>query len=138
MPAKDRFHEVVKHALINEGWTITHDPLYLRAGGVTFHVDLGAERMLAAEKNGEKIAIEIKTFAGSSIITDFHEALGQFRNYQMVLAEQEPERLLYLAVPLNTYDEFFQLPFGQAAIRYNQLKLLVYDVEREVIARWLP
>ncbi|MGA1262474.1 MAG: element excision factor XisH family protein, partial [Prochlorothrix sp.] len=29
MAAKDRFHEQVRTALIQEGWTITHDPLYL-------------------------------------------------------------------------------------------------------------
>ena len=29
MSAKDRFHDLVKVALIQEGWTITHDPLYL-------------------------------------------------------------------------------------------------------------
>ncbi len=138
MPAKDQYHDVVKHALIKAGWTITHDPLFLRSGGVAFHIDLGAERVLGAEKAGQKIAVEIKGFQGSSLINEFHEAAGQFGNYHIVLAENDPERMLYLAVPIDVYDTFFQLPFGQAAIRYHHLKLLVYRVASEEITLWLP
>lgn len=57
-------------------------------------------------------------------------------NYRMALSERQPERVLYLAVPLDTYDTFFQLPFGQAAISHHQLKLIVYDVDKEVIKTW--
>ncbi|MEG3972351.1 element excision factor XisH family protein [Microcoleus sp. T2B6] len=28
MPAKDKFHELVKTALQNQDWTITHDPYH--------------------------------------------------------------------------------------------------------------
>ena len=30
MPARDFYHDVVKLALIADGWTITHDPLVLQ------------------------------------------------------------------------------------------------------------
>jgi hypothetical protein len=30
--AKDIYHEQVKNALINEGWTITHDPFKIMLG----------------------------------------------------------------------------------------------------------
>jgi hypothetical protein len=33
MPAKDLFHDCVRHALIHDGWTFTHDPLRLTWGG---------------------------------------------------------------------------------------------------------
>ncbi len=26
MPAKDTYHDAVRHALVKDGWTITHDP----------------------------------------------------------------------------------------------------------------
>jgi len=32
MPRKDAFHEIVKTALVKDGWIITHDPLILKFG----------------------------------------------------------------------------------------------------------
>lgn len=49
MPAKDILHETVKHALIKEGWIITDDYLYLEYAGVDMFVDLGAEKLIAAQ-----------------------------------------------------------------------------------------
>lgn len=121
--AKDKFHDAVKNALIKEGWTITNDPLFLQFGGVDLYVDLGAEKMLAAQKDNQKIAVEIKSFLGDSTITEFHQALGQLLNYRLILKRQEPERILYLAVPLDIYESFFKLEFTQLAIADYQLKL---------------
>ncbi len=100
MSAKDAFHDVVKNALKKAGWTITHDPLYISFGGVQMQIDLGAERLIAAERDGEKIAVEVKSFLNTSAISDFHTALGQFLNYRAAIRAEEPERKLYLAVPL--------------------------------------
>ncbi len=137
MPAKDKFHQAVKTALQNEGWTITADPLYLEFGGVDMYVDLAAEKMIAAEREGRKIAVEIKSFSAPSLISEFHTALGQFINYRTALQTQEAERRLYLAVPEDTYWAFFTLPFTQTVITQQQLKVLVYDMEQEVIVKWL-
>jgi XisH protein len=49
--AKDKFHDAVKNALIKEGWTVTDDPLFLQFGGVDLFVDLGAENIIAAQKD---------------------------------------------------------------------------------------
>jgi hypothetical protein len=62
MSARDKFHEAVKIALQKDGWTITADPLFFRFGGVDVYIDLAAERIIAAERNGEAIAIESKAF----------------------------------------------------------------------------
>ncbi len=86
MPAKDVFHDAVKNALIKENWVITDDPLYLEFGGVDLYVNLGAERLVGAEKDGKKIAVEIKSFIRRSLISEFHTALGQFINYRTVLS----------------------------------------------------
>lgn len=137
MPAKDIFHNTVKFALEKEGWIITHDPLLIRFGGVEMYVDLGAEKLIAAEKDGQKIAVEIKSFLNYSAISEFHAALGQFINYRLALEEQEPERVLYLAIPLDTYNSFFSLPFIQIVKQRYQLKLLIYDPQREVITEWI-
>ncbi|MFN8489400.1 MAG: XisH family protein [Caldilineaceae bacterium] len=138
MPNKDRFHDAVRKALEKERWKITHDPLFLNFAQVEMYVDLGAEPLLAAEKDDAQIAIEIKTFLGSSAINEFHTALGQYLNYQVALEDQHPGRVLYLAVPLEIYESFFRLEFGQIAIRRYRLKLIVYDPDQEVIVQWLP
>ncbi len=120
MSAKDVFHEVVKRALQKDGWHITHDPLLLKVGGVSMSIDLGAELLIAAEREGEKIAVEVKSFLErSSAISEFHTALGQFINYRGALRRDEPDRVLYLAVPLTTYQSFFQLDFLKAMVEEN-------------------
>ncbi|BAZ42632.1 XisH protein [Calothrix sp. NIES-4101] len=134
--AKDRFHDAVKIALEKEGWTITADPLEISVGDVDFEIDLAAE-MLAAERAGEKIAVEIKSFIGRSNVSNFHTALGQFINYQFALEEFEPERKLFLAIPESIYNTFFQRRFVRSVIERTQIHLLVYDEKQEVITQWL-
>ena len=137
MSAKDATHNVVRKALEKDGWTITQDPYYIKVGGVELYIDLGAEAMVAAEREGQKIAVEIKSFLGASSISEFHTALGQFFNYRLALEEKEPDRELYLAVPLNTYNDFFSLQFIQKVVQ-TTLKLLIYDEQSEVISQWIP
>jgi hypothetical protein len=125
MSAKDITHAIVRLALEKDGWTITHDPYYLKVGGVEMYIDLGAELMIVAERDDQKIAVEIKSFLGASSISEFHTALGQFINYQLALEEKEPAQTLYLAAPLDIYNDFFTLPFIQKVIQRIQLKLLI-------------
>jgi XisH protein len=134
--AKDAFHEVVKTALQKDGWQITHDPYTLQAGTLELYIDLGAQKVVAAEKDGQKIAVEIKSFVGPSKISEFYTALGQFISYRTALQEQEAERILYLAIPSNVYDSFFTMGFIQSIVQQNQISLLIYDTEREAIAQW--
>ena len=96
MPARDLYHHQVRQALVKDGWTITHDPLRLTWGRKDVYVDLGAERILAAEKGSQRIAVEIKTFLGPSDMQDLEQALGQFVLYRSVLRRREPDRELYL------------------------------------------
>jgi predicted RecB family endonuclease len=86
MSARDIFHEVVKKTLQKDGWQITNDPLSFTVGGVKMSVDLAAEKLIAAEREGEKIAVEVKSFLEkSSAISEFHTALGQFINYRVCI-----------------------------------------------------
>lgn len=136
MPAKDIFHDVVKSALEKEGWNITADPLFLRFGGLELYIDLGAERIIAAQKDEEKIAVEIKSFVGNSATTEFSTALGQFLKYQVALQEEDPGRILYLAIPLDTYRYFFNLELPRILVERYQVNLIVYDPENQVIVTW--
>ena len=134
--AKGLFHQVVKDALIKDGWNITHDPFPVDYGDVQMQIDLGAERLLAATKDNTTIAVEIKSFVRPSAIAEFHTAVGQYLNYRRALRAQEPNRILYLAVPSQTYDEFFRLRFIEEGIEEYQIYLLVYDVEERSIVKW--
>jgi hypothetical protein len=135
--AKDLYHEQVKAALQKEGWQITHDPYEIRVGGVEMYIDLAAEQVIAAQRNGTKIAVEIKSFISPSTISDFHLAHGQFLDYRYALESEEPERVLYLAVPVRVYQTFFTLQFIQQVMQRSQIKLLVYDAEQEAVVKWI-
>lgn len=136
MAAKDIYHDAVCKMLTSADWKITHNPLQIRIGDIDLAIDLGAENLIAAEKDREKVAIEIKSFINPSGITDFHAALGQYMNYEQALEEFEPERKLYLAIPLDTYNTLFMKRFIQAALQRRQIKLFVFDPENGVIVQW--
>ena len=136
MPAKDIYHNAVKNALVKDGWIITHDPLHIGFGGFDFFIDLGAENLIGADKNGKKIAVEVKSFVGTSSLTEFHLAVGQLLNYRLVLKQEEPDRILYLAISEYVYDTFFKTIFGQLAAEGHKLKLIVFDELQEEITRW--
>lgn len=138
MSAKDKFHETVKTALQKDRWVITHDPYPLQAGSFNLAIDLGAEKIIAAEQTGRKIAVEIKSFRKPSRIADFYSALGQFISYRSALKIQEPDRRLYLGVPSEIYEEFFLTSFIQELVQENQIYILTYNIQQEVIERWLP
>ncbi len=135
--AKDKYHNLVKKALQQIGWTITNDPLYIPTFKRRLEVDLGAERVIAAEKGNKKIAVEIKSFIGLSEIHEFYKALGQFNYYQLALEDIESDRILYLAVPLDIYDTLFTEPLTLKAITRYNIKIIVYNVEAETIEKWI-
>ncbi len=59
MPARDLYHDTVKKALVKDGWTITHDPFKLTVGIRDYFVDLGAQELVAAEKDMRSYADRI-------------------------------------------------------------------------------
>ncbi|AFZ06207.1 XisH protein [Oscillatoria nigro-viridis PCC 7112] len=138
MPAKDLYHNVVKNALIKDGWRITHDPLRLKWGIKDMYVDLGAERILSAEKAGQKIAVEVKSFVGASDMNDLENALGQYLVYRSVIARTEPDRKLYLAITQSVFSELLSEPLGQIIRADYQVCLIVFAEQNEEIVQWEP
>lgn len=136
MPAIDTYHDVVKNALIKDGWTITHDPYTLAFGQKNVFVDLGAERVLAAEKGQEKIAIEIKSFQGASDVRDLEMAVGQYVFYRALLSRFEPERKLFLAVPYSVFVSTLDEPIARPVIEDLAIACLAFDPQQEVIVKW--
>ncbi|MEG4959405.1 MULTISPECIES: XisH family protein [unclassified Microcoleus] len=136
MSAKDIFHNAVRSALEKEGWIITHDPLFIKVEELDFFIDLAGEKILAAEKDGFKIAVEIKSFIGASDLASFYIALGQFLSYRSALRKKQPNRSLYLAINQDVYNDFFCNRFIQELIAEHQLKLLIFDAIQEGILLW--
>lgn len=136
MSAKDLFHQGVLIAIKKDGWDITHDPFYLKLNDIEFYIDLGAERLITAQRSGQKIAIEIKSFLGASAVKEFHLALGQFLNYRLALKQIEPERILYLAIPKDTYEDFFARQFVQNSVAEYKIKLMIFDPVKQEVVLW--
>jgi hypothetical protein len=111
--------------------------LPLRVGNIGYEVDFGAEKLIAAEKAGQKIAVELKSFEGPSEVNEFHKAVGQFNDYFVALEMLEPDRILYLAVPETTWNGFFQEIAIQRAIRRIEAKIIVYDPVNQLIISWI-
>ena len=121
MPAKDLYHEVVKTALIKDGWTITDDPFRIRlARGRNLFVDLGAERLLAADRSTERIAVEVKSFTRPSDMKDLEEALGQFVLYARLLIRHAPERTLFSWRSASATTRKLLLPGRATPCRYRR------------------
>ena len=72
----------------------------------------------------------------TSFTCEFHRVLGQFLNYSMGMEEFDPNRKLYLAVPIKTYEDNFQLSFVKKAIRRFKIRLIIYDNVNEKIVKW--
>ncbi len=136
--ARDKYHYAARIALEKEKWVVTNDPLELSFKQADFEIDLAAERLIAAERGLEKIAVEIKSFLSKSAISEFHTALGQYLNYHEALQNLQPDRKLFLAVPSDAYNTFFQLPFTQDSLKKYQIPLIVYNPKTEVIELWKP
>ncbi len=138
MAKLDRFHNQVRTALQKDGWTITHDPYTLPSGRRNLYVDLGAERLLAAERRGETIAVEVKSFLHESEVADLEDAVGQFIVYRAALRRHDPKRRLLLAVPSEAFESVWSDEIGLHVVEDEKIALFVFDPSKEVIERWVP
>jgi len=137
MPRKDLYHDQVRRALEKDGWTITHDPMRFRWKGRTIWPDLGVEKVIAAERGMEKIAVEIKSFLSPILLVDFYEALGQYDIYKAALSELDAERMVILAVPQAVYQDFLSGEFASTILQIKNLPFFVYDIDNETIVKWI-
>lgn len=137
MAAMDFFHNIVRMALENDGWIITDDPLKVSYGKADYKIDLGAERIIAAAKESEVIAVEIKTFGEPSFVYAFHAALGQYINYKRGLRKTEKPHQLFLAVSIDIYELHFDKLMVQDAIEEDDLKVMVFNPTTKTIVKWI-
>ena len=137
MPRYDLYHNQVKQALIKEGWQITDDPFTLDYKGIRLYADLGAEKVIAAQRDSEKIVVEIKVFNTPSLMTELEKAIGQYNVYRSFLKRLEPERWLYLAITDDVYQDFFCLEPIQEVVNDQVISLIIFNPELEVVIQWI-
>lgn len=135
--AKDFYHDNVRLALEKDGWLITHDPYTVKVEEVGYEIDFGVEPLIAAEKDYSKIAVEVKSFVGPSTINEFHKAVGQFNDYSVALEIQEPQRVLFLAIPEDIWERFFQKRIIQRSLERIGAKIVVYNPTTNTIVKWI-
>ncbi|MEG4803916.1 XisH family protein [Microcoleus sp. ARI1-B5] len=148
MPPRDSIHNIVKQAIVKDGWQITNDPYVISYGERFLFVDLAATELstpdrifgqfIGAEYKNSRIAIEIKEFGGKSAIADLEQAIGQYILYQLLLKQVDPERHVYLAIPDSTYYSLFSEPIGELVIAELPLKLLIVDLQKTEVKQWIP
>jgi hypothetical protein len=137
MAQLDKIHNAVKKALVKDDWTITADPYEIRFKDIRVYADLAAERPFTAERNGEKIVVEAKSFVGRSSVSEFEKALGQYNLYLSFLEETLPEYKLFLAISDKIKDKFFNKIAIRHVIKRFALRLIVIDLEKEEIVEWI-
>ena len=135
--ARDIFHTLVKEALEKENWIVTHDPLLLHSrkeGGL--QTDLGAEKVLIAEKEQKRIAVEVKSFVHISILHDFLLAVGQFYVYRKILLKNDPNRVLYVALPDFVFNRIIKYDWAREVTEDLEMKFILYDTHLKIITAW--
>lgn len=139
MAKDDLYYTNAKEALQKDGWTITDDPYFVRLHNINFKMDLGAERIIFnVENQREKIAVEVKSFLGPSFMNNFHNAIGQYRNYSTVLSNVEKDRKLWLAIPDKIYKANFMNPLITEMVLVNGMSIVTFDENINRIVKWIP
>jgi hypothetical protein len=137
VPALDTCHPHIVRALNKAGWNVAPKPFVLKLSrGHTLFIDLEAAR---EEEVGKRtiLLVEVKCFPeGSAATSELYAAIGQYLVYRDLLKQSQIDVDLYLAVPVEAYqDVFTRMALG--TISENHIKMMIVDTEREVIIQWL-
>lgn len=136
MPAIDQCEPQVIRALQKQGWIVTRRPFAIRLGkGESIYADL---RLVSAQDQRVIIVVEVKCFSEKrSILDEFYHAVGQYLFYRDVLVLKNINTPIYLSVPLNIYDTFFNRETVKTVVQNAQIKVIVVDLENEEVVSWL-
>lgn len=136
MPRLDHCHAQVVHALEKDGWQITAAPRRYKIADRTIYVDLEASRRTNGRRE-EILLAEVKCFADEdSRTTDLYIAVGQYIIYRAVLKRFGVNTPLYLAIPNEIYSTIFDSSVLEA-IKDSKIKLVIVNLEQEVVEQWI-
>src|SRR4051812_34774261 len=137
MTAKDLIHDAVRAALVKDGWTITDDPFTIEYEDVRVYADLAAERPASDRGAARRIVVEIKSFISPSPVFDLELAIGQYELYRCMLEFTGSDQALYLAVSSATHENVLDGPTVEAVLARLRIALLIVDVEKPEVAKWI-
>ena len=135
MPANDKYQKTVTNALIKDGWQIADEQIALPIEGRNLWIDIEA-----VKTSSEKIIlIEVKGFENiASPINYFQQVVGQLIMYRTAIKYWNLDsHILYLAIPDYAYNSFFQETIVKLIITELELKLLIFNPEKEEITVWV-
>ena len=126
--------DTVVRALVNDGWVILKEQFRLVLENRKAWIDIRA----AKQQLGEVIFVEVKSFENiSSQVAYLQQILGQYLLYRAIIEERERGEDLFLAIPAHAYEGIFSEEIGKFVIRRFQLKIVVFDIEKETIIQWI-
>ncbi|MEM1327243.1 MAG: element excision factor XisH family protein [Bacteroidota bacterium] len=134
MAARDKLRDLVKATLIKQDWTIAEN-----LARIEQEVNLGFKpennQLIAAEKDGQKIGVQVESFLTSSTLQEMYGVVGRHSMYSLALKHHEPDRKLRIAVPKPIHDSFFQLPFIRDFVKRQEMDLMDYSVENQELTQ---
>lgn len=134
MPAKDRYHDRLKQALIKHKWRITREQVKLKIGDRRLWIDFEAEQRV----NDALILVEVKEMVSASQVNDLANSIGQYLMYRVALENKNIQTPLYMAVSNTTFRGILSEEIGQLMIKRFDIWLIIFDPESEVITEWRP
>ncbi len=138
MPTQDLYHDIVRDALRQDGWRITHTTLQLKARAASSAGELWEGPWLIADKDERKVAVVVSSFVGRSNLTDITQTWRQLRLSRPQLHDMDSDRVVYLAVRQATYSACFGGTEGDLLLEKEHMQLIVFDPRAEVIVQWVP
>jgi len=134
VPAKDRYQDTVIRALQKAGWPLITEQIAIIVEDRRLWIDIRARK----EAEDLAILIEVKGFEGMpSPIEYLANATGKYAMYRAALDYLQIEMPLYMAVPEAAYRGILSEEIGKQTLKHNNVRLLVFDPEREEIVKWI-
>jgi hypothetical protein len=137
--ATDVCEPQIIRALENDGWHLVRKPLPIRTGERLLFADFTAQRVIGDDAEIEEIVIvEVKCFTNPEYdLQELYTTVGQYHVYRAALAFNGLKLPLYLAVPLSAYERLIEDEVVSFLFESTAINLLIVDIEKEEIVRWL-
>ena len=131
MPVKDRYHDLVKGALILDGWRIVKEQVLITTETRRLFIDI----QVVSQTQPISALIEVKGF--TSPVDALAEALGQYLLYKFAIGYVGLDLPLFLAVPLSAYHGILSESIGEYARQVGGIRLMVFDAIAGRIVEWI-
>jgi hypothetical protein len=137
MPVPDSCELQVIRALAKLGWVLVKRNYLLRLSDHPKSRAVYADLHLQEKSSKQNIIVEIKCFPKEDSIDSLYQVLGQYLIYYHALELKNQADWLYLALPYEIYTIFSQEFAIQASIKNAKMKLILVDIQKEKVLKWI-